>query len=346
MHNNGNMLAKIKKALLVIFITGLIWIWADLSLEKDLPDQTMTIIASKANPKLWVTIDGKPEVLVKADLRGAASKIGELNRKIQTGSEKLDVVFDPEKENMATPNDYTLPDVRKFLAESEKIKEYGLTVKYAQPDKLTNIKVVALKEKTLPIKCVDESDNEIPGAKMTPDIITTYAPDQITEAKIKLASAIERKQARGGPVTKKPYIELTKNEVRFSDTDVKVELPPTGEDMKPYTMRGTLGFIFSANLEGKYKVEFIKRPEIGSIPILATQEAKDAYEQQHFEVLLDIQDDDAGKDEVTRQIIYNFPQQYVREDKIRLKGDPVEAKFKLVPVAAADANQTEFMITP
>jgi hypothetical protein len=35
--------------------------------------------------------------------------------------------------------------------------------------------------------------------------------------------------------------------------------------------------------------------------------------------------------------MYNFPIQYVREDKIRLKGDPVETKFRLVPVA--DGNQ-------
>jgi hypothetical protein len=169
------MLAKLKKAVLVIFITCLIWIWADLSLDKDLTGQTMTIAASKADPKLWVTIDGKPEVSVKADLRGPVVKINDLNKKIQSGGETLDVVFDPEKENMTTPGDYSLPDVRKFLAESDKIRDYGLTVKSVSPDKIQNIKIVALKEKTLPIKCVDETDNEIPGAKMTPDIITMYA---------------------------------------------------------------------------------------------------------------------------------------------------------------------------
>jgi len=336
------MLAKIKKAVLVIFITCLIWVWADLSLDKDLTDQTATIIASKANPKLWVTIDGKPEVAIKADIRGQAVKINELNKKIQAGDEKLDVIFDPEKENMTTPGDYSLPDVRKFLAESDKIRDYGLTVKFAKPDKLHNIKVIALKEKTIPIKCVDEADNEIPGAEMTPDIITMYAPDQITEAKIKLASAAERKQARGVPVSKKPYIELTKNEVRFSDADVKVKLPAVGEDMKPYTINGTLGFVYSANLAGKYQVEFIKRPEIGSIPILATPEAKEAYVQTQFEVLLNLQDDDIGKPEVARQLIYNFPSQYARDDKIRLKGEPAEAKFKLVPVVA-DNNQPSIL---
>jgi hypothetical protein len=103
------------------------------------------------------------------------------------------------------------------------------------------------------------------------------------------------------------------------------------------SISGTLGFIFSANLAGQYTVEFTKRPEIGSITIIATEEAKAAYEERGFETLLEIQDDDVGKPEVTRQMTYNFPIRYVREDKIRLKGDPVEAKFRLVPMA--DGNQ-------
>ena len=310
-----------------------------MSLDKDLADQTVTVTVSKANPRLWVTIEGKSEVQIKADFKGPARKIGELISKMEAGKEKLEVAFDAEKQNMAAEGEYTLPDVRRFLAESDKIHDYGLAVKSARPDKMQRIKVVELKEKTLPIKCVDEADTEIPGARITPNIITILAPEQMTEAKVKLVSMAEKKQARGGVIDKKPYIELAKGEVRYADTPVKVELPITGEDMKQYTLRGTLGFVFSANLLGRYSVEFIKRPEVGSIPILATPEAKDAYEQKQFEVLLELQDDDVGKPEVTRQIVYNFPTQYIREDKIRLKGDPAEAKFKLVPATAADPNQ-------
>jgi hypothetical protein len=331
------MFAKLKKAMLVVFITCLIWVWADLSLDKDLTDQTVTINVSKANPRMWVTIEGKSEIQLKVDFKGPARKISELVSKMEAGKEKLDVVFDAEKQNMAASGDYSLPDVRRFLAENDKIRDYGLTVKAARPDKLQKIKVVELKEKTLPIKCVDETDTEIPAAKITPDIITALVPEQVTEAKVKLATIAEKKQARGGVIDKKPYVELTKDEIRYTDGSVKVELPIIGEDMKQYTIRGTLGYIFSDNLAGGYKVEFIKRPEIGSIPIIATEEAKNAYMEKGFEVLLEIQDDDVGKPEITRQITYNFPIQYVREDKIRLKGEPAEAKFKLVPIT--DANQ-------
>lgn len=327
------MFAKIKKAALVIFITCLIWVWADLSLDKEMLDQTVTITVSKANPRLWVTIEGKSEIQVKADLKGPVRKISELSDKVNSGKEKLEAVFDPEKQNMATEDEYSLPDVQKFLAESEKFREYGLTVEAARPDKLQKIRVTELKEKTLPIKCVDETDNEITGARITPDSVTMLAPKLVMQAQVKLATAAEKKQARGGIIDKKPYIEFGSGEIRYADTAVKVELPATQEDMKQFTISGTLGFIFSANLAGEYKVEFTKRPEIGSITVVATQEAKAAYEQSGFEVLLEIQDDDVGKAEVTRQVIYNFPQAFVREDKIRLKGDPADAKFRLVPVA-------------
>lgn len=331
------MFTKVRKAVLVIFITCLIWVWADLSLDKDLTDQTVTVIASRANPRLWVTIEGKPEIQVKADLRGPVAKLKELTERIESGKERLEIIFDAERQNMATEGEYSLPDVRRFLSESEKIHEYGLSVKASRPDKLQHIKVVELKEKTLPIKCVDETGDEIAGAHISPDIITVLVPQQLTEAKIKMATLAEKKQARGGTIEKKPYVEFPNGEIRYAETNVKVELSVTQEDMKQYTVSGTLGFIFSANLAGRYRVEFIKRPEIGSITIAATEEARASYEEKQFEALLEIQDDDAGKPEITRQIVYNFPIQYVREDKIRLKGDPAEAKFKLVPVE--DGNQ-------
>lgn len=330
------MFAKIKKAALVIFITCLIWVWADLSLDENLDNQTVTITASKANPRLWVTLDGKPDIQVKADLRGPVAQVRDLSKKIEEGKEKIEVTFDAEQQNMTAAGEYAIADLRKFLSESKKMHEYGLSVKAARPDKLQHIKVAELKEKKLPIKCVDETDTEIAGARITPDVVTMIAPQQVTEARVKLAVLAEKKQARGSAVEKKPYIELGSGETRYADAAVKVELPATQEDMKQYTINGTLGFIFSANLAGKYQVEFIKRPEIGSIPIIATEEAKAAYMEKGFEVLLEIQDDDAGKPEVSRQVIYNFPLKYVREDKIKLKGDPAEAKFRLVPV---DSNQ-------
>ncbi|MCD4830429.1 MAG: hypothetical protein K8R02_01320 [Anaerohalosphaeraceae bacterium] len=322
--------ATMRKAILVIFITCLIWVWADLSLDEDLLSQTITISASRENPRLWVTIEGGPDVQIKADLTGPKSKTSELKDKLASGKDKLEIVFDAEKENMAKTGDYEIADVRKFVTGSSKIRSYGLSVTAkTRPDKL-KVKVVQLRERQLPVKCFDEADVEIPGAQMTPDIVTILAPEQINSAKVKLNLA-EKNQARKAPVEKTPYIELSSGIIRQAESFVRVELPVTQSDMKPYAIRGTLGYILSDNLAGGgYRVEFIKRPDIGSIPIIATAEAKTAYGDKTFEVLLEINDDDINAEEITRSVIYNFPAKYVCEDKIRLRGETAEATFKLV----------------
>lgn len=325
--------AGLRKALLVTFITCLIWVWADLSLDQDLPSQTITISVSKENPRLWITIEGRQEVQIKADLTGPAGKVSELKEKLAAGKDKLEIIFDPEKENMAKTGDYEITDVRKFIAESSKIHEYGLTVRNKpRPDTL-KVKVVELRRRQLPVRCFDETNTEITGASITPDTVTILATDQTSFAKVKFSNLEEKNQSRQGYIDKTPYVELSPGVIRQADSFVRVELPATQGDMKPYTIRGTLGYIFSANLaEGRYHIEFTKRPDIGSIPIIATPEAKAAYEDETFEVLLEISDDDLKAGEITRSVIYNFPQQYVRQDKIRLRGDPAEATFRLVPV--------------
>jgi len=324
--------SAVKKALLVGFITCLIWVWADLSLDDELLNKTITIIASQSNPSLWVTIDGKLELQIKADLTGPKSTTSELEGKLVSGKEKLEIVFDAEKENMASSGSYTLEDLRKFVSESRKIREYGLGVKTTTPDTLS-IQVVELKEQSLKVVCVDETETEITGAIITPAVIERMlAPVGAIEARVRLFTLGEKKQARQGFIDKKPYIKLPGG-IRYADNSVEIRLPPAQDELKPYTIRGTLGYIFSANLAGrKYKIEFTKQPDIGTIPIVSTVEAKTAYEGKSFEVLLEINDDDVQAGEITRKVIYNFPEKYVRQDQIRLKGDPAEAKFTITPI--------------
>jgi len=328
-----------KKALLISFVTCLIWVWADLSLDDELPNKTITIIASQANPSLWVTIEGKPDLQIKADLTGPASTLSDLEGRLVSGKEKLEIVFDAEKENMASTGSYKLEDLNKFVVESRKIREYGLGVKMTRPDTL-NIEVVELRERSLKVVCVDEAGSEIAGAQITPAVVNMLAPVDLSEAKVKLFTLAEKKQAREGFVDKDPYIEL-RGGVRYADSSVRIQLPPAQDELKPYTIRGTLGYILSANLVGrKYKIEFTKQPDIGTIPIVATVEAKVAYDERPFEVLLEINDDDFRAGEVTRNVIYNFPEKYVRQDKIQLRGEPAEAKFKIIMIEESE-NQNQ-----
>ncbi len=73
--------------------------------------------------------------------------------------------------------------------------------------------------------------------------------------------------------------------------------------------------------------------------IFATEAAKQAYENQEFQIILYIRDDakEKGPDEVQRrEVVPDFPEEYVRKNEIRLKNPPVQAKFKLIPLSSAE----------
>jgi hypothetical protein len=110
---------------------------------------------------------------------------------------------------------------------------------------------------------------------------------------------------------------------------------------------------------------------MGAIAIRATPEAKRAYDNVRYQVILEIDDSDkdvqmpdfgetasAGADKSTgpgakepvhagvrRQLVYNFPEEFVRKDEIMLNQSPVQARFRVVPLsvegpAAAPATGT------
>ena len=123
-------------------------------------------------------------------------------------------------------------------------------------------------------------------------------------------------------------------------------MPLEADRLNDYTITtATLGFSLSANLQGKYKVEVINLNEvIQTITIRATPQAKRAYENMPYQVVLEIADSDRdvkGEEPLRREVIYNFPEEFVRNDDIALKQQPVEAHFKLIPLTAgAEQNNT------
>ncbi len=74
------------------------------------------------------------------------------------------------------------------------------------------------------------------------------------------------------------------------------------------------------------------------IAIRASSKAKEAYKNQRFQVILEIDDEDAKATEpLRRQLIYNFPDEYVGKNEIELNRRPVTAQFKLIPLPSAEA---------
>ena len=86
-------------------------------------------------------------------------------------------------------------------------------------------------------------------------------------------------------------------------------------------------------MEGRYTVDLVNKSELeGVTNFRATEEAWAAYEALDYHLLIEIYENDAKETEaVSRPVIYNFPQEYVRRGEI-MAIDPQPAKFTVKAV--------------
>ncbi|MHC4362894.1 MAG: hypothetical protein ACYSTZ_08710 [Planctomycetota bacterium] len=252
---------KYGKVLAVIFLTVLIWVWADLAKTEKWTVSGATIsVAKPASLDLWVTFqDYKPLVPIeKIELKGSTSKIDRLKRQVRVNRLSLKFFYAPEPPPGVGPQ-YSL-DVLDFLRKSDQIRELGLTVESCKPDRIT-VNVVKLVERSLAVECIDENGSPVRVQSVDPAKVDMLVPqDWAGSAAVKMTRGdIER--AKVLAIEKIPYIKLSGGQLRKAATVVKVTIP---EDTLPEQTIPTprLGFAFGENLQGKYKVEVLNWPEV------------------------------------------------------------------------------------
>ncbi len=338
---------KVGKIATVIFLTILIWVWQDLALddEFEIPNATINIANPPAN--LWVSFNNKRSISIdNIVLKGPASKISETTRKWNSGLLEFDFSLNPEREGMTTAGPRTLT-VLDFVKRSDKMKELpGLTVQSCEP-RIVDVNVVELDEKALAIECVNEDGVLVEVESIEPAKIVMYVPpDSRLTAKVKL-SRREIELARVAPLKKIPYVVLAADQRRQASTNVEVKMSSEVSSLSEFSIdTAKLGIVLSGNLIGKYKPDVTNRNSLVNplnFNILATLEAKQAYENKPCQIFLYILDIDTqkGPEEVQRrEVVYNFPEEYVRRDEIKLK-DPKQqipvARFKLISLTPAEA---------
>ena len=337
------MVKKVKfgKIVVVVFITVLIWVWADLALDEELTVSNVNIsIAKSTNPSLWVSFNDESSTSIdEIVLKGPASRIADVKRELNDGSLVFEFFLDPEQEKtIAGPGEHSW-GLLNFLRQNDQIKQLGLTVESCKPDTLS-INVVELIKKALVVKCVDEAQNPVKTAAIEPAHIDMFVPEywggEELTAKVQLTRR-EIDQARLSAVEKTPHIKLASGQIREAAKPVKIKMPQGQDLLTGYTVTAaTLGITLSANLQGKYKVEVANLDEVmRAINIRATPDAKRAYEKMPYQVVLEIDDEDAKATEpLRRKLIYNFPDEYLQRDEIQLNQQPVVARFKLIPLTA------------
>ena len=333
------MLRKIKygKIAVVIFLTVLIWVWADLALDEELSDRPATIVVDEsASPKLWVSFSQAPSADIKITLSGPHAAIADVSKKLRKGG-GIEFNFDAVQENMDKPGDYSL-SLLGFLQKDKETRRLGLKIDSCEPE-ILDVNVVELVEKSLTVECFNEDGIPLTEVKsIEPKKVDMFVPEDRRTARVQLTRR-EREQARLSAVEKTPYVVLAPGQIREAATAVKIKMPPEEDRLSDYTItKTTLSVALSPTLLGEYSVQVTNLPQVLSpIAIRATPEAKRAYESQSLPLMtLYILDVDAkkGAEELRKAVEYNFPSEFVSKDEIKLKGEPVEARFNLVPVSA------------
>lgn len=328
---------KLGKISIVIFLTVLIWVWSDLAQDErmSLSGFVMMTVARPADPTVWVSFEGpdaelRPSVTIRAiDLKGPASRVSEVDRMRKKGELSLDLFVSPEEEGWTEVGSRSF-NVLNFLKQSPEIKQLGLTVENCEPRTVT-VEVHRLVERALPVECIDENGAPL-RAEIEPATVDAFVPDGVVAARVRL-SARERVQATASAIQKTPYVEFVRGQQREVSTRVSVSLSPEEVVLAEHPVQAVLGFCFSPNLQGAYRVRLENEAELATVLVRATTEAWQAYERQPFHIFLHVLDADRqATGVITRPVAFNFPHEYVRNGLIEGTSPP-PARFvlELVP---------------
>ena len=342
------MIKKIKysKIAIVIFLTVLIWVWADLALDETFPVPGATIIVaeSESSPDLWVNFGGKASTSIdNIVLKGPASKIAEIKRELNDGSLEFKFNLYPEWQGITTAGSYTL-NVMDFINKSEEMRDLsGLTAEFCEPNTLT-VDVVKLVERPLTVQCIDEGGDLQKYESIVPSTVDMLVPgdwgnDKLI-AKVKLTRS-EIEKAREEPIEKIPYVELAAEQIRESATPVTIKLAPEEDPLSVERIEdATLVIAMSPTLLAKYYVDVTNLASVlNPIAVRATSDAKEEYENQPLpQMTLYIFDSDTekGREVQRKRVHYNFPPEFVRKKEIELSQEPATAEFKLIPRPSAE----------
>ena len=329
---------RLGKLAIVAVLTILIWVWADRAKTEEFSITNAFIrVDTSADPRLWISITNKATTTVsKIVLEGSSSSIDKAQRDIREKNIAFEFFLNPQQfPELLEAGQHSI-GLAEFFRKNPLIRQLGLSVKSCVPPRV-DIQVQKLVERELNVDCFDEKGEALRTETIEPAKAAIPVPNDWTaNARIELTGA-EINQAKSVFVTKQPFIKLSDGQIKVSADSVKVRLSPAERVLPEYTLkRPTIGFVLSPNLIGKYNVELLNPQEVSVINIRATTEARSAFEQQTYQILLYISDNDTQNpsEEKKRKVDYNFPKQFVENGEIQLKGEPVEARFKLVPITS------------
>jgi hypothetical protein len=339
------MIKKIKfsKLALVLFLTVLIWVWANRALDETYPIYNATIVIGRTRPSLWVSFPQDTVIDInEINVTGPASRIDNMEQLITSNPKKLEFTLNPEQFgiDIDKAGEHTL-DVLEIIRKSNWIQKSGVSIISCDPCEV-RVNVVALSQQELEVQCYDKQG--LPKDLEIHQTVKMFVPSGWRgPANVEL-SPEEVQRAVKQAIAKTPYIILPNGQRIDADKAVEIKLSPQEDILEQQKVqRATLVYCFSENsLNGQYKIDVENMTEILNIDIYATPDAKDAYENQWSQVELEIHDDDVDTTQkegfVRREVYYKLPEEFVRLNQIKLARPKVTAQFTVTPLPQAAAD--------
>ncbi|HOK66898.1 MAG TPA: hypothetical protein PLV55_08795 [Anaerohalosphaeraceae bacterium] len=340
------MAAKIKKLLVVAFLSATIWIWAFMSLEKETTLLGTVELSPTADPDYFVTFaGGQSRATVKITFRGSPAKIAELERRHRAPDadpfrERLDFYYDPKELGHDKEGTYQL-SLEELIRKGVRVRALALAVMSCEPASL-EVQVQRLVLREVPAEVRDEAGQVLTPESIEPARVAMYVREGTDATARVVLSANQIENARLRPVRERPFINLGPGEKKqYASQTVLIRMPSTLplEAQVFQTNPGRIGFVMPAELVGAYKVEVLD--DLTTIHFRSTPEAKTQYQQQPYHLLIQVLSGDQQMEQTPpRPVIYNFPQDLVRRGMIQAPDPPAMVRIRLIPVTPSPAPAT------
>jgi hypothetical protein len=341
------MISRIKKLAAVLFLSILIWAYAYMAQEETILRMATLDIGGGGRSDLLVTFDRPTPIQLNLKIKGPASKVAVLKRRLlapdtDQDRERLDFLYDPETERVQTGT-FSL-NMLDYLQAGEKMRDLGLRVIDCDV-KTVQITISQLVEKRLTIQCVDPAGKILQPETLEPATVSIFVRKEYDGPAIVTLTSQQVELARKSLLRLRPYVTLGNQQV-YAKNPISVKLSAKEILLQSRPLQPRVGLLISRDLLGKYQVELLNENELTSVTtIRATPEAFAEFEKTIYQVLVEVRDDDVTlttTEGTKRPVIYNFPPQSIRLGEIQL--DPAapvrQAHFRLVPLPAPAATTT------
>jgi hypothetical protein len=326
---------KLGKVSAVIFLTLLVWVWADLASDEQYPVSSTIISVAPSNPQnLWVSFDSGSSVSIREiALKGPSARIAEV-KSIVKEKGRLEFEFDVVREDMNEPGQHQL-QLLQFLQRDSQIKRLGVKVESCKPESVSFTVRKLVKTPNVEVQCVDAGGNQI-AAEIDPLRVDMLLPQDWPGriATVQL-SPTEITQARQVAIHKQPLVLLGGERTVTADRTVAIKIQQ--ELLPEQQIKPSIGIALPPNLQGKYKVDVQNLLGLAAaFNIRATAEARSLYAGQTYQLMLEIGDGDEDYTEYQpRQLKYCFPEEALRKAEIEAAQVAPTAHFKLIPMPSA-----------